>query len=141
LVSHVSLVTLGVSDVDAATAFYTRLGWRASSASVAGEITFFHGPVVLAVWDRGELARDAGLEEEAPTFAGVALAVNLGSREAVDEFLGDVADAGGEVVKPAQATEWGGYSGYFTDPDGHLWEVAHNPGWPLNADGSVTLPA
>jgi predicted lactoylglutathione lyase len=138
----VSLVTLGVRDVAAATRFYENLGLERSPASVEGEVSFFRtGGAILAVWSAAELAADARLTDGAPSgFRGVALAMNLGSPAAVDAALERARHAGAAVPKPAVATDWGGYSGYFADPDGHLWEVAHNPGWPLDERGLPQLP-
>ena len=137
----IGLLTLGVRDVAAATHFYERLGFRRSSASVAGEVSFFATPgIVLALWGEADLAADAGQPAARSGFRGVALARNLGSREEVDAALFAAEQAGATVVKPAAATDWGGYSGYFADPDGHLWEVAHNPGWPLDERGLPQLP-
>jgi uncharacterized protein len=136
-----SLVTLGVADVDAATAFYRRLGWRQSTHSVEGT-TFFSTPgPIIALWTSPELAVDAGLATEAdapqaaPPFRGVALAINFDTRDEVDRALADWHAAGGRITKPAEETEWGGYSGYGADPDGNLWELAHNPFWPLDERG------
>ena len=138
-----SLVTLGVADVETATAFYHRLGWRESRGSVAGEVSFFATPGgVLALWETAELAKDAALptfHANAPAFRAVALAINFDSREAVDDAMGDWVLAGGSISKAAAATEWGGYSGYVADPDGNLWELAHNPGWPLDERGLPTI--
>ena len=138
-----SLVTLGVADVETATAFYHRLGWRESHESVAGEVSFFATPGgVLALWETPELAKDAALptfHANAPAFRAVALAINFDSREAVDDAMGDWVLAGGSISKAAAATEWGGYSGYVADPDGNLWELAHNPGWPLDERGLPTI--
>jgi predicted lactoylglutathione lyase len=138
-----SLVTLGVADVAAETAFYERLGWHRSSASAEGDVTFIATPGgVLALWGVAELARDAGLEGAAPPpgFRGVALAINLGSPVEVDEAVAAWVAAGGSVGRAAAATEWGGYSGYVADPEGHLWELAHNPFWPLDERGLPMLP-
>jgi len=138
----ISLVTLGVHDLARATRFYEALGWRRSSASTP-EVTFFHGATaVLALWGAADLARDAGLGlSEAPSPSGsVSLAVNLADEAAVDALLDTAGRAGGRVTKPARATDWGGYSGSFADPDGHLWEVAHNPFFTLAPDGHITLP-
>ena len=139
-----SLVTLGVSDVEHATAFYHRLGWREAPSSVAGEVAFFATPGgVLALWETAELAKDAALptmHANAPAFRAVALAVNLASREEVDDAIGDWVLAGGQITKAAAETEWGGYSAYVADPDGNLWELAHNPGWPLDERGLPQLP-
>ena len=140
--THVSLITLGVDDLDRATAFYEAWGWRRSSASVDGVVSFLDGgTVALGLFGRQDLATDAGVVAGAPGEHGnVALAMNLPSRDEVDEVLRSAAAAGGQVTKQATATDWGGYSGYVRDPDGHLWEVAHNPGFPLRDDGSVELP-
>jgi uncharacterized protein len=141
---RVSLVTLGVYDVGAATAFYRRLGWRQSTHSADG-ITFFRTPgPIIALWTSPELAVDGGLATEAdapsaPGFRGVSLSINFDSRDEVDVALDEWLAAGGEVSKPAEATEWGGYSGYGRDPDGNLWEFAHNPFWPLDDEGMPHL--
>lgn len=134
-----SLVTLGVRDVAVATRFYESLGWRRSSASNAS-VTFLHGATVLALWGRDDLAQDANMPANAAGFSGIALARNVPARDDVDAFLARAQKAGARIQKPAQDTFWGGRSGYFRDPDGHLWEVAWNPAWPLKADGTVTLP-
>ncbi len=140
--ARISLVTLGVADVARASAFYEALGWRKSSASQEGEVAFFDvGGVVLSVWSHDSLAGDANLAPgAAPDPGSHALAINLGSRAEVDAALAAAAAAGARILKPAAEVFWGGYSGYFADPDGHCWEVAHNPGFPLDADGRVQLP-
>jgi uncharacterized protein len=139
-----SLVTLGVSDVEHATAFYHRLGWREAPSSVPGEVAFFATPGgVLALWETAELAKDAALptmHANAPAFRAVSLALNLASREEVDDAIGDWVLAGGQITKAPAETEWGGYSAYVADPDGNLWELAHNPGWPLDERGLPQLP-
>jgi predicted lactoylglutathione lyase len=139
----VSLVTLGVRDVAAATAFYERLGFRKSGASVDGDVSFFHtAGGLLAVWGADDLARDAAAENtlERGTFRGVAFAINVDSDAAVDAALATAERAGGRIARPAEKTEWGGYQGYFADPDEHYWEVAHNPFWPIGPDGRPQLP-
>jgi catechol 2,3-dioxygenase-like lactoylglutathione lyase family enzyme len=137
---RLSFVTLGVSDVARARAFYEALGFRASSASNEN-VTFFNaGGVVLATFGRAALAEDAHVSDSKPGFSGVALAHNVASEAEVATVLAEAAEAGGTIVKPAQKTFWGGFSGYFSDPDGHLWEVAHNPFFPLDEEGRVTLP-
>ncbi|MCL4294010.1 MAG: VOC family protein [Acidimicrobiia bacterium] len=141
LPARVNLVTLGVADVARATAFYEALGWRRSRASEPA-VTFFHtgGPVV-ALFGDADLAADAGMPATPlPAFRGVALAVNVADPAAVDRALDDAVAAGATLVKAATRADWGGYSGYFADPDGHLWEVAHNPGFPLDDDGAIVLP-
>lgn len=141
--ARVTLVTLGVADVARAATFYEALGWRRSSASTE-EVAFFRtAGAVLALWGARDLAADAGLPAApAPDagFRGMALAINVESAAEVDRALEAVASAGGRIVKAAAETDWGGYSGYFADLDGHLWEVAHNPFWPLEANGSIALP-
>jgi catechol 2,3-dioxygenase-like lactoylglutathione lyase family enzyme len=138
-----SLVTLGVQDVPAATRFYEALGFELSSASVEGEVSFFRtAGGLLGLYGADDLRRDALAGEPAApgAFRGVTLAVNVGSRDEVDLALATAAAAGARIAKAAQATEWGGYHGYFADPDGHLWEVAHNPFWPIGPDGRPQLP-
>jgi predicted lactoylglutathione lyase len=138
-----SLVTLGVQDVPAATRFYEQLGFPKSSASVEGEVSFFRtAGGLLAVWRAAALQQDAAAPNIAApgTFRGVALAVNVASEQAVDEALATAVTAGGRIVRPAQRAEWGGYQGYFADLDDHYWEVAHNPFWPLGPDGLPQLP-
>jgi catechol 2,3-dioxygenase-like lactoylglutathione lyase family enzyme len=136
---RISLVTLGVADVARARAFYERLGWRGQETE---ETVFFQaGGVVLVLWGRPKLADDAGVEDSrADGFGGVALAHNVRSRTEVDEVLRDAAAAGADITQPARVTFYGGYAGCFTDPDGHVWEIGHNPGFTLGADGAITLP-
>jgi predicted lactoylglutathione lyase len=139
-----SLVTLGVTDVAASTRFYRDLGFELSSASVEDEVSFFRtAGGLLGLYGAEALRADALTTGEIPSttdFRGVSLAVNVASNDVVDSSLATAQAAGARIVKPAQATEWGGYHGYFADPDGHLWEVAHNPFWPLGPDGVPTLP-
>jgi catechol 2,3-dioxygenase-like lactoylglutathione lyase family enzyme len=137
--ARVNLVTLGVSDVARAVAFYERLGWRRSTESPDTVAFFDLGAVVLAVWSRDELAADAR-QTAAPGPGAFSLAINLRTREAVDEALATAVAAGATVLRPAEATPWGGYTAYFADPDGHAWELAWNPGFPLDDQGHVQLP-
>lgn len=139
--ARVNLITLGVVDVARATAFYERLGWRRSPAS-EGDITFLHtGGAVVALFGADALADDAGVPAgPPPAFRGVTLAINVEGPDAVDRVLAEAVAAGATPVKPPGRAEWGGYSGYFSDPDGHLWEVAHNPGFPLDEQGAIVLP-
>lgn len=138
---RLSLVTLGVADVARSRIFYERLGFKASSASNEN-VTFFEaGGVVLGLFGRAALAQDASVPEEGSGFAGVALAHNARSEADVDAILAEAAAAGARIVKPAHRVFWGGWSGYFADPDGHLWEVAHNPFFPLDSAGRLQLPA
>lgn len=136
----INLVTLGVADVPRARSFYEALGWRASGASQA-QVTFFHGPgAVLALFGRAALAEDAHVADRPTGFSAVTLAHNLPSEGEVDAFYTAALAAGATPVKQPQKVFWGGYSGYFADPDGHLWEVAHNPFFPLNEQGLIVLP-
>ena len=142
---RVSLITLGVRNMKRARRFYERgLGWKAASIS-SDCIAFYQlsGAVVLSLYGLNELARDAN--QAAPAagaegFSGVALAHNLTDPGAVDQLLNRVARHGGIVTRPARETSWGGYAGYFCDPDGHVWEVAWNPHFRLGADGGLDLP-
>ena len=140
--ARVNLVTLGVTDLSGTTRFYEALGWRLSGSSVSAEVSFFDlANCVLALWGYASLAEDARVTAgEPPAFRGVALAINVGSEAEVDAVIGAAVDAGGTIAKAAHKADWGGYSGYFADPEGHLWEVAHNPYWPLDDDGMVQLP-
>ena len=135
---RVSLVTLGVIDLQRARRFYEALGWRAAAIEAADVVFFQAVGMVLGLWDRAELAADAGVEDTGG-FGGIALAHNVGSPAEVDVVLEEARAAGAVVTRPGAATSWGGYSGAFTDPDGHPWEVAHNPFWTLERDGSVRV--
>lgn len=137
---RLSLVTLGVADVAQSRAFYERLGFKASSQSNASVAFFDAGGVILAVFGRNSLAEDANVTAMQEGFSGVTLAHNVGSEAEVDAVLADAVASGATLTKPAAKTFWGGYSGYFSDPDGHLWEVAHNPFWPMDDAGRVVLP-
>jgi uncharacterized protein len=134
---RVSLITLGVRDLDRARAFYESLGWRRTGDDA--EVVFFQaGGLVLALWDRAHLAEDSAVDDGGG-WGGVTLAYNTRSPEEVDEVIAEARAAGAIIGREPGTTFWGGYSGVFIDPDGHPWEVAHNPGWTLNADGSVRL--
>ena len=135
---RVSLVTLGVADVQRARAFYEALGWRAAPIAASDVVFFQAGGMVLALWDRVALAADSGVADTGG-FGGVALAHNVGSSGEVDAVIEEARAAGATVTRQGEATFWGGYSGAFTDPDGHPWEVAHNPFWTLEPDGSVRV--
>ncbi|KOG30688.1 VOC family protein [Streptomyces resistomycificus] len=136
---RITLITLGVLDLARSKAFYEALGWRGQEVE---ETVFFQaGGLGLVLWSRDEIARDVGLRPGPATgFGGIALAHNVRSEAEVDELLEAVRRAGGTVTKPAAVNAVGFYSSAFVDPDGHAWEVAHNPGFPLAADGSLTLP-
>jgi uncharacterized protein len=137
---RISLITLGVADLGRARAFYEAMGWKA--APIGGdEVVFFQGlAFALALFPRESLACDAGVAPEGSGFAGIALAHNVRAREDVAAVLAQAAAAGARVIKPSTEASWGGQSGYFADPDGHLWEVAWNPHFPLGADGALRLP-
>jgi uncharacterized protein len=135
---RLSLVTLGVADLGRARAFYERLGWTTAAAPDADVVFFQAGGMVLGLWDRAQLARDTGLEDGGG-FGGITLAHNVGSAKAVDAIVAEARAAGARVTREPAATFWGGYSGVFADPDGHPWEIAHNPFWTIRDDGSITL--
>ncbi len=136
---RVSLVTLGVTDLRRSLAFYERLGWQ---GQVVQETAFFQaGGLAVVLWGRAELAADSGIDDEgASTFSGIALAHNVRSREEVDQVIAVAREAGAAITREPAATFYGGYAAVFRDPDGHAWEIAHNPGFTLEADGSLTLP-
>jgi catechol 2,3-dioxygenase-like lactoylglutathione lyase family enzyme len=135
---RVSLVTLGVADVDRARRFYETLGWSSDSKPEDGIAFFQAGGMIVGLWGRAELAEDSGVVD-AGGFGGVTLAHNVRSPEEVDATLAEAERAGGTIARPGAATFWGGYSGVFHDPDGHPWEVAHNPFWTLRDNGSISL--
>jgi len=126
----ISLITLGVSDLERSRRFYNGLGLRERSESNETVAFFSTRGAVLALWSRASLAEDAGVPDDARGFAGFALAHNVRTKEEVDGVLRQVVEAGGRVVKPAEDAFWGGYNAYFCDPDGFLWEVAWNPYMP-----------
>ena len=133
-----SLLTLGVANLERSRTFYEALGWT-SDSEPGGDVVFFQaGGMVVALWSRAELAADSGVEV-AGGWGGITLAHNVRSPEEVDAVLAEARRAGASIARDGAATFWGGYSGVFLDPDGHPWEVAHNPGWPLAGDGSVRL--
>lgn len=137
---RLSIVTLGVKDLSRATAFYAAMGLARNQAITDGVAFFQLGGIILALWPREELAKDAGLTADGSGFAGTALAYNTRSDEEVDAVLADVERAGGSIVKPATMAFFGGRQAYFADTEGNLWEVAHNPSFPIAADGSIFLP-
>ena len=135
---RLSLVTLGVSDVGRARAFYEALGWR-TNAAPADDVVFFQAVgMIVALWSRKQLAEDSGVEDGGG-WGGVTPAYNTRSQEEVDAVIEEARAAGALIAREPAATFWGGYSGVFVDPDGHPWEVAHNPHWRVADDGSVTL--
>ena len=138
---RLTVITLGVADLARARRFYCDgLGWRASSASNDNIVFIDAGGVVLALYPLELLADDAHVTSVGSGFGGITVSQNVGSREAVDAALLQAQQAGAKILKPAQEVFWGGYSGYFADPDGHAWEVAFNPHWPLGVNGQVQLP-
>ncbi len=135
---RLSLVTLGVTDLARAKAFYEALGWTSGTAP-ADDVVFFQcGGMIVALWGRDQLTEDSGVEDSGG-WGGVTLAHNVGSPEEVDRVIDEARAAGARIPRAGAPTSWGGYSGVFVDPDGHPWEVAHNPHWTIAADGSVSL--
>jgi uncharacterized protein len=135
---RVSLITLGVRDLARARRFYEALGWPTGAAPGDDVVFFRSGGTVLALWDRASLAEDSSVTDAAG-WGGVTLAHNVRSPAEVDAVLAEAEAAGATIGRPGAETFWGGYSGVFLDPDGHPWEVAHNPHWTLRDDGSVDL--
>jgi hypothetical protein len=135
---RLSVVTLGVRDLARARRFYEALGWT-SGAAPADDVAFFQaGCMIVALWGRDQLAEDTVVEDSGG-WGGLTLAHNVRSPAEVDAVLTEAEAAGATIARPGAETFWGGYSGVFVDPDGHAWEVAHNPHWTLSEDGSVTL--
>jgi uncharacterized protein len=137
-----NLVTLGVKDFDSAVNFYKNgLGWKTSSASTDDTAFFPMGGIVLSLYPREKLAEDAMVDAQGSGFSGITLAYDTKSQEEVDEVLRAVEKIGGKIVKPGQKVFWGGYSGYFADLDGHLWEVAWNPFFAFDDQDNLVLPS
>ncbi|GHJ40012.1 VOC family protein [Streptomyces sp. TS71-3] len=137
---RVSLITLGVADVNRARRFYEELGWRGQQMQ---ETVFFQaGGLALVLWSRAKLAEDSGIPDAGTpgAFGGIVLAHNVRSTAEVDALVGAAERAGANVTRAPATTFYGGYAGAFTDPDGHTWEIAHNPGFALAEDGSLVLP-
>ena len=137
---RLSLVTLGTRDLDRSRAFYERLGWVRSVRTAEGVAFFQMGGMVLALWTRAELAADASVPVEGSGFAAVTLSHNVRTRDEVQTVLDEAVAAGATLLHPAVDREWGGRSGHFADPDGFVWEIAWNPGFPIAEDGSIRLP-
>lgn len=137
---RVTLITLGVSDLPAARAFYRRLGWVEHGASQDGVAFYQMLGAVLGLFGRSDLAADQGRPDSKLGTGAVTLAQNFATEAEVDAAYATALAAGGTGLKAPEKVFWGGYSGYWSDPDGHVWEVAMNPFWPLNSDGSLTLP-
>ncbi|QDU54586.1 VOC family protein [Aeoliella mucimassa] len=138
--ARLSMITLGVADIAESKAFYEKLGWRASSSSNDSVVFFHSGTAVLGLYDRQALADDATVANDGAGFDGVAMAMNFASEADVDAAFAHAVECGASAVKAPQKVFWGGYSGYFADPDGHLWEVAHNPFVELDEQGRMQLP-
>jgi uncharacterized protein len=136
---RLSLVTIGVADLAASRRFYEALRWSSTSPPEIGVVFFQTGSMVLALWSREELAKDSGVEDGGG-WGGVTLAHNVRSPAEVDAVIAEARAAGATIARDGAETFWGGYSGVFIDPDGHPWEVAHNPDWTIGPDGSITLP-
>ena len=138
-----SIVTLGVADLDRSIRFYADLGWEQRGDRAQGILWFKTSGTWLGLFPYDELAADAALDpppiEDQPRYRGITLAINLPTEADVDAAFVAAVEAGGTVVKPAERLSWGGYSGYFSDPDGHLWELCYNPGFPIDADGRIEI--
>lgn len=137
---RITLVTLGVRDLASSQAFFERLGWQRSLKQATGVAFFQCGGLAFSLFPRADLAADAGVAEAGLGFPGFSLAYNTRDKAEVDSVLAEAVAAGARLVKPAQEAVWGGYHGYFSDLDGFLWEIAWNPGFPLDAAGAVRIP-
>jgi hypothetical protein len=137
---RLSLITLGVAELERSSEFYERLGWRRSMTKAEGVVFFQAGGIALALYPRNELAKDARIAPQGDGFNGISLAYNTRNREEVDSVLAEAQAAGAKILKPAEEAFWGGYSGYFADLDGFLWEVAWNPSLAMTKDGSIRVP-
>jgi predicted lactoylglutathione lyase len=138
---QLTLITLGVEDVAKATAFYEKLGFVRSKKASEASVSFFRaGSVVLALWSREAQKQDANAGKLWTGNGGIVVAQNVASEAEVDAMMAKAEAAGAKILKPAAKTFWGGYDGYFADADGHVWEVAFNPFWPLDDDGRINLP-
>jgi catechol 2,3-dioxygenase-like lactoylglutathione lyase family enzyme len=138
--ARISIVTLGVDDLARSRAFYQALGWELAGEEGDAICWFRTSDSYLGLFGREDLARDAALRSEPRAeFGGITLAICLESEAAVDAASAEAVAAGGRILKPATRAEWGGYSGYVADPDGHPWEIAHNPSFPIGEDGRITI--
>jgi predicted lactoylglutathione lyase len=139
--ARLTLLTICVSDLAKSTAFYEALGFRRRARKAEGVAFFDAGGVILSLWSAADMAKDAGIAIEAKDgFRDVSLAWNVASPEEVDRATARAASAGARVLRKPGTVFWGGYTSYFADPDGHIWEIAHNPTFPLSDDGRLTLP-
>jgi uncharacterized protein len=135
---RLSLITLGVRDLERARSFYEALGWR-TGAEPGDDVVFFQaGGMIVALWDRAKLAEDSCIADSGG-WGGVTLAYNVRSPAEVDRVIAEAEAAGATIGRPGAETFWGGYSGVFVDPEGHPWEVAHNPRWTVTDDGATRL--
>ncbi|MEO9223246.1 MAG: VOC family protein [Mycobacteriaceae bacterium] len=135
-----TIVTLGVADLQRSVAFYRALGWEQRGDPAAGITWFRTSGTWIGLFGYADLAADVGVPADPPTgYRGITLALNFGDEPAVDAALSHAVAAGARLVKPAERAEWGGYSGYFADPDGHLWETAYAPGFPVGEDGTIDI--
>ena len=137
---RLSLVTLGVRDLARSRAFYEALGWTTGAAPGDDVVFFQAGGMIVALWGREQLAGDTGVED-AGGWGGITLAHNVRSPDEVDAVIEQARAAGGRIVREGAETFWGGYSAAMVDPEGHAWEIAHNPRWTIHDDGSIELPA
>jgi catechol 2,3-dioxygenase-like lactoylglutathione lyase family enzyme len=141
--ANVSVVTLGVADLARSARFYRDLGWEQRGDQAQGITWFKTATAWIGLFGYDALAEDTRLEptpqDELPAYRGITLALNLPSESAVDLAFARVVEVGGRIVKPPERAEWGGYSGYFADPDGHLWEIAHAPGFPIDESGRIEI--
>ncbi len=138
---RVTLITLGVTDLDRSKAFYGALGWT-PTREMPGEVVFYQiNGMALGFFGLGPLAKDQGRPDAKLGTGAMTLAQNFNAEDEVDAAYAAAIAAGATPLKAPEKVFWGGYSGYYADPDGHVWEVAHNPFWPLNEDGSLTLPS
>jgi len=135
---RLSLVTLGVRDLARARSFYEAMGWRTGAAPDEDVVFFQVGGIIVALWDRAALAEDSTVEDSGG-WGGVTLAYNVSSSGEVDAVIDEARNAGATIGREPAKTFWGGYSGVFVDPEGHPWEIAHNPHWTVGPDGSTRL--
>jgi predicted lactoylglutathione lyase len=136
---RISLITLGVTDLARARAFYEALGWTTGAQPDDDTIFFQAGGIILALWDRAKLAEDSSVEDTGG-WGGITPAHNVGSREEVDAVIEEARNAGATIGREPSETFWGGYNGVFLDPDGHPWEIAHNPDFSIGEDGRLHIP-
>lgn len=135
---RLSLVTLGVDDIERSRRFYEALGWKGGGGEDGAPVFFQAGGIVLAIWSRAELAADSEVEDNGG-WGGITLAQNVRSPEEVDSLIAEARQSGAEILRLPAPTFWGGYNAVFADPDGHRWEIAHNPHWTLTDDGATRI--